>query len=123
MRYVAAAVLLCAATVLPGCAVDSSVGPTPPPASTVTPHTGALTVRVLTRTTEQAIAGATVQSARSTGTTDALGICILSVTVGEEVDVDVSAPGYETMGASGVLGSNERWTFYLRPSAALAANR
>jgi hypothetical protein len=79
---------------------------------------------VLTRTTEQAIAGATVRSARSmgttrsaesSGTTDALGTCVLAFEVGEEVDVSVSASGYETMGASGVLGSNERWTFYLRP--------
>lgn len=104
--------------------MDSSIGPTPSPAPVATPQTGALTVRVLTRTTEQAIAGATVQSARSTGTTrsagssgttDALGVCILSFALGEEVDVSVSAAGYETMGASGVLGSNERWTFYLRP--------
>ncbi len=117
MRNGAAVVLLCATTVLTGCAMDSSVGPTPPPAA-ATPQTGALTVRVLARTTEQAIAGATVQSARSTGTTDALGVCILPFALGEEVDVNVSAPGYETMGASGVLGSNERWTFYLRPSGA-----
>lgn len=127
MRTGAAVVLLCATTMLTGCAIESSVGPTPSQASTAAPLTGALTVRVLARTTEEAIAGATVQSARATGTTrswdsssttDALGVCILSFALGEEVDVSVSAAGYETMGASGVLGSNERWTFYLRPSGA-----
>ena len=124
MRDGAAMVLLCATTILAGCAVESSVGPSPSTSSLATPQAGALTVRVLARTTEQAIAGATVRSVRftgttrseeSSGTTDALGVCILSFAAGEEVDVSVSAEGYETMGASGVLGSNERWTFYLRP--------
>jgi hypothetical protein len=117
MRDGAAGLLLCATLILAGCAMDSSVGPSPSTSSLATPQASALTVRVLARTTEEAIAGAIVRSAHSTGTTDVLGICILSVTVGEEVDVDVSATGYETMGASGVLGTNERWTFYLRPSS------
>ncbi len=108
--------LLSATTILAGCASQSPVGPTQAlvyPISASRPQNSALTVRVLSRDSEQPIAGAAVQSATTSATTDALGVCTLSVVVGEELEVNVSASGYEPMGASGLLGPNERWTFYL----------
>jgi hypothetical protein len=37
----------------------------------------------------------------------------MTVARGEELEVSVSAFGYQPMGAAGVLGGDERWTFYL----------
>jgi hypothetical protein len=74
-----------------------------------------LTVRVLARNSQLPIAGAQIATPTLTASTDVDGMCSFTVHAGEAVDVDVSAAGYESMGASGVLGSSERWTFYLPP--------
>lgn len=47
--------------------------------------------------------------------TGASGELAITVPLGTEVTVDVAADGYEPMGASAVLGNDERWTFYLAP--------
>lgn len=77
-----------------------------------------LTVRVLVRATAEPLAGALVQVSAHTGHTDASGLCRFSVPSGDLVNVDVSANGFGPFGASGVLASDERWTFYLAPVAA-----
>lgn len=82
-----------------------------------------LTVRVLQRTTELPIAGARVRTSTGDGSTDAAGLFVLSVAPGFSTDVDVSAPGYEPMGASGVLADSERWTFYLASASASDPSR
>jgi hypothetical protein len=113
MRAVASLAFVAAASA--ACATQSPVAPTADtsaPAQSI-PTTGILTVRVLARTSEQPIAGASVLTPTGRATTDAAGVCTLSVSTGETVDVSVSADGYQPMGASGVLNANERWTFYL----------
>lgn len=106
---------------LTGCASESVVGPsqmsTPAPTPQMpTPGVAAdsLTVRVLARNSEEPISGAAVETDASRILTDSAGIAILPVVSGEELEVNVSAPGYEPMGAAAVLGPNERWTFYLQ---------
>ena len=107
---------------LTGCASESPLGPspapTPAPTAPAPPEAGiapdALTVRVLARESEAPISGAAVETDVSRMLTNAAGIAILPVTAGEELEVHVSAPGYEPMGAAAVLGPNERWTFYLQ---------
>lgn len=97
----------------------SPMAPTVPsstPGPSVEVPAATLTVRVLARTSELPIAGAYIETPTTTGSTDAEGTCTLTVPAGQPVDVNVSAEGYEPMGASGVLGSSERWTFYLPPS-------
>lgn len=84
-----------------------------PAVSQATTNAGVLTVRVLARASELPIAGAAVHTLNVHGVTDAQGLCTLPVSTGQELDVNVSADGYQPMGASGVLGNDERWTFYL----------
>lgn len=84
----------------------------PTPAAVETPA-GTLVIRVLARNSEQPIPGAHISTPTAKRSTDASGVCTLTVVAGQELDVDVSAPGYEPMGASAVVGANERWTFYL----------
>jgi hypothetical protein len=111
--------VLALGALLTGCASESPLGPSPVvnPAPT-TPQAGvtadALTVRVLARASEAPISGAAVETDASRMLTNAAGIAILPVTAGEELEVHVSALGYEPMGAAAVLSPNERWTFYLQ---------
>jgi hypothetical protein len=116
MRNSLGVAFVCAA--LTACSSQSSVAPTPTsaPSTASTAQIGTLTVRVLARESEQPIVGAAVHSSTTTVTTDSVGVCIVPFVLGEELDLDVSATGYESMGASGMLGSNERWTFYLPKS-------
>jgi hypothetical protein len=118
MRTGFAAVLLYAAITGTGCVSRSAVAPTDAaaPRSPSSAQTASLTVRVLARESESPIAGAAVRSEATVRTTDAAGVCVLPFVVGEELDVRVSAPGFEPMGASATLAANERWTFYLPKS-------
>lgn len=113
----AASALLCVGLMGSGCTLQSSVAPTNPVGGWESPpsasQTSVLTVRVLARGSEQPIAGAQVRTPTYRTTTGADGLCALTVARGEEMEVSVSAPGYQPMGASGVLGGDERWTFYL----------
>jgi hypothetical protein len=104
-----------------GCAGQSISGPTSVSAATLAPtpaSSGTLTIRVLSRSSGEPISGAAIAAATMQGATDASGLWALPVTPGQEMDVQVSARGYESMGASAVVGSNERWTFYLPPADA-----
>ena len=101
------------------CAQSSPSAPSGTPQSALPVDPGiTLTVRVLQRTTELPIPGARVETSLGTGSTDASGLFVLVAVAGRTTDVDVSAPGYESMGASGVLADSERWTFYLASSGA-----
>ena len=82
--------------------------PIPAPANNVM-----LTVRVLARTSETPIEGATVTVVDRSYKTDPAGTCTFPVETGHMTDVDVTASGYLPIGAGGVLSSDERWTFYL----------
>ncbi len=73
---------------------------------------------MLVRATETPLAGALVHVFTDAGRTDESGLCHFSVRPGDLANVDVSAEGFDPLGASGVLASNERWTFYLAPLAA-----
>lgn len=103
------------------CASQPMTAPSPVNADTTTttpaPATsGTLTIRVLSRVSGDPISGAAIDALSARGATDASGLFALAVTPGQEMDVQVSASGYESMGASAVVGANERWTFYLPPS-------
>jgi hypothetical protein len=100
----------------PGCRAQSSVAPSEPPPVVSQPaaSTSVLTVRVLTRASEQPIARAEVRTSTSRAMTGSDGVCVLDIIPGEELEVTVSAAGYQTIIAAGVLGSHERWTFYLQ---------
>ena len=77
-----------------------------------------MTIRVLVRATGAPLAGALVHVFDDAGRTDEQGVCHFSVRPGDLANVDVSAKGFDPLGASGVLASDERWTFYLAPLAA-----
>lgn len=102
------------------CAAQSAVGPspvTPEPAPTLPAppvNQDQLTVRVLNRDSEVPIPGAVVHAAETHILTDASGTAIVPVVAGTELEVNVSAAGYQSMVAGGVLGPRERWTFYLQ---------
>jgi hypothetical protein len=107
---------VCALSGTVACAAGSPTAPTTPaprPANGGSAATATLTVRVLSRQSELPIAGAHINTPEAHGATDASGECVLSIATGLEVEVNVSADGYESMGAAGTLGNNERWTFYL----------
>jgi hypothetical protein len=87
--------------------VAESVAPAPP----AVPFT--LTVLVNDRRSERPIRGALVRSRNVAEYTDVEGHCLLNVDSRTETTVDVSAPGYEPMTASAMIGSDERWTFFL----------
>ena len=108
-----------------GCAGQSPLAPTETTEAAPTgaiSAAGTLTIRVLSRASEQPIAGATIVTPTARIATDATGVGTLVVTPGQEVDVSVSAAGYDTMGASAVVGAAERWTFYLPTLNPPAAN-
>lgn len=107
-------VLVSAAIAVTAC----SGGITAPSEAAPAPATsaGTLTIRVLARTTELPINGAVVQYGAESWLTNASGELAITVPVGVEIAIDVTAAGYEPMGAAAVLGSNERWTFYLASS-------
>ena len=108
-----------------GCSSQSLTAPTEPvaPAQTgAVSAAGTLTIRVLSRASELHIAGAAIVTTTARIATDATGVGTLVVTPGQEVDVEVSAAGYDTMGASAVVGAAERWTFYLPTLNQPAAN-
>lgn len=112
--------LLAVAAVLnAGCSVTETAftSPTPvaPPDAAARP--AMLTVRVHERTSEVPIAGAFVLYQGTSASTDRTGQVVFEVERGEETTIDVSAQGYEPLSASGVLGGDERWTFYLRTSS------
>jgi hypothetical protein len=106
LAYAAVAVTACA-----GGITAPSEAASPPATSA-----GTLTIRVLARTTEIPIKGALVQYGAESWLTDASGQLAITVPVGVEIAIDVAAAGYEPMGAAAVLGSDERWTFYLASS-------
>ena len=98
------------------CTAGSPTAPTSPapgPANGGSAATATLTVRVLARQSERPIAGAHISTGSAQGSTDVSGLYVVSIPTGVEVDVQVSADGYQSMGAAGTLGNDERWTFYL----------
>jgi hypothetical protein len=108
--------VVCALLGTVACAAASPTAPTSPaptPANGGSAATATLTVRVLARQSELPIPGAHILTGSAQGSTDASGLCLLSIPTGAEVDVEVSADGYQPMGATGTLGNDERWTFYL----------
>ncbi len=119
LRGLIGSLLLVTSTLAVGCASPSSpslVRPTgagagDAPAS----HMVTLTVRVVARAVETPLPGAVVRTDDGTVQADANGTCQLAVRSGATANVDVSAAGYVPLGASGVLASDERWTFYLEP--------
>lgn len=73
-----------------------------------------LTVRVLTRTTELPIAGATVFDGENpVGMTGDGGELQTKVPLGVEFHIRVAAAGFVGLGAFGTVNGEERWTFYL----------
>jgi hypothetical protein len=93
--------------------------PTAPSSATAIPAAAssvALTVRVQARTTELPIPEARVRYGGVYYYADASGQATVSVVAGQETTIDVSADGYEPMGASAILERDERWTFYLVPT-------
>jgi hypothetical protein len=73
-----------------------------------------LTVRVLTRGSEEPVTAATVfRNQIAVGQTDADGIVQAEVPLGVEFTIDVTAPGFAESGATATVTSQERWTFYL----------
>jgi hypothetical protein len=75
-----------------------------------------LTVQVLTRGAEQPIAGASVRENDTiVEETDATGVARITVPYGVDLQISVTAPGYEGFGASGTVTTPERWRFYLAP--------
>ena len=114
----ALAIAVASAVLLTGCTSSSPVAPTSDPqgARLAATEEGTLTVRVLARNSEQPISGAAVQSANGSAVTDTRGECVLTMAIGEEIEVSVSAAGYEPMIAAAALTANERWTFYLQHS-------
>lgn len=73
-----------------------------------------LTVRVLMRGSEAPIAAASVfQDDAAVGTTNGSGELRTNVPIDIEFHINVSAPGYVALGATGSVRSEERWTFYL----------
>lgn len=73
-----------------------------------------LTVRVLMRGSEAPIAAASVfQDDTAVGTTNGSGELRTNVPMDIEFHINVSAPGYVSLGATGSVRSEERWTFYL----------
>jgi hypothetical protein len=115
--------LIALVAVANGACAQLETSPSPVVTADVVPAAGApaavmLTVRVQQRGSEAPIAGATVRSNHdAVAHTDALGLCMLSVTTREETTIDVSAAGYQSMSASAVIGNSERWTFYLESSS------
>jgi len=100
-----------------GC-VRNSTAPSPAnPASVASPYAQAtLTVRVLTRSSEVPIEGASVRHEADSWITGPSGELTIRVTAGTETAVGVAAAGYQSMSASAVLSGDERWTFYLAPA-------
>jgi hypothetical protein len=87
----------------------------PTPVATATTSIS-LTIRVHARGTQAPIGGALVSHESAGYVTDASGESRITVAPGEETTIVVSASGYHPMEASGVLNSDERWTFYLEPN-------
>ena len=104
--------------------VDKPVPLGPTSIDAANPHASvALTVRVLTRGTEQPITGATVsQNSTTVGRTGDTGELRTNVPLDVEFHISVSAAGYVGFGAIGTVRDEERWTFYLE-SAAESASR
>jgi hypothetical protein len=110
---------LCLSASLAAVACSDSTTPSPTAPSSAIPAAAssvALTVRVQARTTEQPIPEARVRYGGVYYYADASGQATVSVVAGQETTIDVSADGYEPMGASAILESDERWTFYLVPT-------
>ena len=118
----ASAVILLASCLAVGCASPTapSAAPAERPSSAPQPPTVTLTVRVLQRTVETPLEGATVQRDAEVGRADAGGICQFTLRSGDTATVGVSAPGFLPLGASAVLMNDQRWTFYLEPDGAAA---
>jgi hypothetical protein len=114
-----AAAFVAASMFTVGCASPTGPSQAPPsaPSGDIPAARVTLTVRVLARSTEVPLPGAVVQLGGQADRADAGGVCEFTLTPGTMADVDVSAAGYKPMGASAVLQSNERWTFYLEPAA------
>src|SRR5690349_18325014 len=96
-------VAVLSATLLVSCSMQSPVAPVAPSANPAPPAPDAslttLTVRVLARGSEQPIAGAVIRTAATSAVSDSLGVCVMTVALGPEIEVDVTAPGYERMSA------------------------
>jgi hypothetical protein len=108
--------ILSAAVAVCGCSGGITAPSRVSPAAAAAQTSGAtLTIRVLTRTSELPIEGASVRHDTQSWITGPSGELAISVALGEETAIDVTAAGYEPMGAAAVLGSDERWTFYLAP--------
>jgi hypothetical protein len=95
--------------------MESSSLTAPTPVATATSSI-TLTIRVQARGTEAPIGGALVSHESTPYFTDPSGESRITVEQGEETTIVVSASGYHQMEASGVLNSDERWTFYLEPN-------
>jgi hypothetical protein len=91
-----------------GCGGVVSPSPTP-----VAEEQATVTVRVLTRNQPQPIHGALVLYGSTGSYTDQGGESMVPVAAGEDATIMVSAAGYQSMSASGIVGNDERWAFYL----------
>jgi hypothetical protein len=117
-RSACAATLVALGGVLSGCEAMPPTGPTAPAATRTVPAsptvTIGLTVRVLTRSSEEPVAAATVfRNNTAVGQTDTAGVLHAEVPLGVEFSIDITAPGFIGSGASATVNSQERWTFYL----------
>jgi hypothetical protein len=114
-----AALLLVASATLWTACVGRSAPAAPAAPLAVSPSASTdLTVRVLTRGTEQPITGASVfQNSTAVGRTNTGGELRTNVPVDVEFHIDVSAPGFVGFGVTGTVKGSERWTFYLEPAA------
>ena len=99
---------LCLTVVAAGCSSVASPSPTP-----VAEPQAIVTVRVLTRGQPEPIHGALVRHGSRGSYTDEGGESTVAVAIGEDTSITVSADGHQGMSASGIVGSDERWTFYL----------
>jgi hypothetical protein len=85
-----------------------------PPVTSPGVTSTALSVRVLTRSLETPIEGASVlQNSSLVGKTNSEGVAEFNVPIGVEFHISVTASGYVGLGSSGTVESSEVWTFYL----------
>lgn len=110
----------CASPVSPTTAIPSrpeASNPAPVPTSAPV----VLTVRVLRRSVETPLPGATVMLGVHAAQVNAEGVCQFSLDAGATAEVEVTAPGFQPLGAIGVLNNDQRWTFYLEPAGSAGA--
>jgi hypothetical protein len=103
-----------ALAILTGGCVSTTMAPSATSKSDQT-SAATVTVHVFTRGTRVPIQGAFVQCNSAAAYTSPSGESTFSIPVGGDARITVSAPGHQPLGASGVIATNEDWTFYLLP--------